>query len=133
PQAHRVPASRADATDPSAIDDAVRTAVAAIRGGGGPRFVLAQTAPWPGNATFLPTNPLGRVELSRAERPDHEWDAHDPILNEVRALRRDGADPEALRTLDARVAAEVEDALRAALDAPPAPASVAFENVRASA
>jgi TPP-dependent pyruvate/acetoin dehydrogenase alpha subunit len=133
PSAHRVPAEAVDATRPRLVHEAIQRSAAAARSGRGPQFVVAQTVPWPGNATFIPTLPDGRLDLARAAEPAAGWEAHDPILVEARDLLEGDASLAELQARDTAIQADVDEAVRAALAAPPAPAAAAFEHVWESA
>jgi TPP-dependent pyruvate/acetoin dehydrogenase alpha subunit len=128
PAAHRVGVEEADATNPRQIADAIERAAAFARAGGGPRFVLAQTVPWPGNLTFLP-QPLPPLDLSLAVRQSSGWELADPIVAEARALIDDGVPMTTLLSLDAQITAGMQAAVREAAAAPAAPGSVALEHV----
>lgn len=127
--AHQLPATSVDATDPAAVHEALRAAVAAVRGGHGPRFLLAQTVPWPGNASFIPSLPDGPLDLARAVDQPAGWEAHDPILTETRTRLGDGLALEELIALDGAIREATDDAVRSASAAELAPSEAAFENV----
>lgn len=131
PRAHRVPVTYVDATQPAAADEAVGGVIAAVRSGGGPHFVQAQSCPWPGNSTFFPANTEGPLDLSRATTSAEPgtWAAGDPTLNEARLLLGQGVELDALVGLSDAVRAEMVAALEAALEAPRAPGHVAHEDV----
>ena len=120
-----------DGGDPEAMATTMDDAVAAVRGGGGPRFIEARLHPWPGNATFLPRLVTGELDLRDAERPGEGggWSAADPVLAEARALLRDGIALADLLELDRSVRASVQRAFASAAAAPCAPESVATSGV----
>jgi TPP-dependent pyruvate/acetoin dehydrogenase alpha subunit len=127
--AHQVVASRVDATDAAAVHQALSAIAADVRSGAGPRFLLAQTVPWPGNNSFIPSLPDGPLNLSRAEHEPFGWEAHDPILGEVRILLRAGASLSQLLTQDAAIRDAIQRAVSTAAAAGLAPPEAAFENV----
>jgi pyruvate dehydrogenase E1 component alpha subunit len=129
PTAHQVPARQVDATDPAAIHAAVRSVAAEVREGQGPRFIVAQTVPWPGNRSFMPTLAGGPLDLSRAQASPVGWEEHDPILGQARDLLSQGATLPELITRDADIREAVAGSLAAAMGAPLAPPEAAFENV----
>ncbi len=131
PRAHGVPATYVDATQPAAADEAIGGVIAEVRAQGGPHFIQAQSCPWPGNGTFFPANTEGPLDLGRAAASPEEgtWAAGDPTLNEARRLLGEGVEVDALTRLSDGVRAEMEEALRTALDAPRAPGAVAHDDV----
>ena len=128
---HQIPASAVDGGDPEAVARTIDDAAAAVRGGGGPRFIEARLAPWPGNATFLPRLVTGELDLRAAEQPGDAggWSGADPVLAEARALLRDGVALADLLELDRAVRAAVETAFANAAAAPYAPDPVATAGV----
>ena len=128
---HQIPASAVDGGDPETVARTIDDAAAAVRGGGGPRFVEARLAPWPGNATFLPRLVTGELDLREAEQPGDAggWSGADPVLAEARALLRDGVALADLLELDRAVRAAVETAFANAAAAPYAPDPVATAGV----
>ncbi len=128
---HQIPASAVDGGDPEAVARTIDDAAAAVRGGGGPRFIEARLAPWPGNATFLPRLVTGELDLREAEQPGDAggWSGADPVLAEARALLGDGVALADLLELDRSVRAAVEQAFANAAAAPHAPDPVATAGV----
>lgn len=131
PAAHRVTAFEEDATQPRGLAARIQQAADVTRCGDGPVFVLAQTVPWPGNASFLP-EAMAPVSLRAATREGVDWERSDPLLNETRALLADGASLDELLALDALITEEMERAVEAAAAAPLPPASVALDDVLGS-
>jgi TPP-dependent pyruvate/acetoin dehydrogenase alpha subunit len=127
--AHQVVASRVDATDAAAVHEAVSAIVADVRAGEGPRFLLAQTVPWPGNVSFIPSLPEGPLDLSRAEQEPVGWEAHDPVLCEVRRLLGAGASLSELLAEDDAIRDAMHRAVQTAAQAGDAPPEAALENV----
>jgi TPP-dependent pyruvate/acetoin dehydrogenase alpha subunit len=130
-EVHQIPATAVDGGDPKAMATTMDAAVAAVRSGGGPRFIEARLQPWPGNATFLPRLVTGELDLSDAQQPGAAgaWSAADPVLAEARALLRDGVALADLLALDRSVRATVQRAFASAAAAPSAPAAVATSGV----
>ena len=128
---HQIPATAVDGGDPEAMARTIDDAAAAVRGGGGPRFIEARLAPWPGNATFLPRLVTGELDLRDAEQPGDAggWSGADPVLAEARALLRDGVALADVLELDRSVRAAVEQAFANAAAAPCAPDPVATAGV----
>lgn len=129
PAAHGIAAAQVDATDAAAAHGALRAAVRDVRAGQGPRFIVAQTVPWPGNRAFMPALVDGPLDLSRSPEPPTGWEAHDPILGEVRGLLAAGVSLQDVMARDAAIREAMRQAVVAAAAAPPAPAAAAFENV----
>ena len=124
---HQVAAKAVDAANADAITDAMREAAAALRAGGGPRFLEARTTPWPGNATFIPRLSSRRLELDVRRRgrlvegrPDPARDAR--AERRRRRTRRPAGDRSAI---DERMREAFERAAAAA----PAPGAHATEGV----
>jgi pyruvate dehydrogenase E1 component alpha subunit len=127
---HQIPAAAVDAGDVAAITEAMLDGAAAVRGGGGPRFIEARTPPWAGNATFIPSLATGELELAEAATaPADGWAQVDPVLREARSLLAEGVALAALVSLDAEVSAAAKAAFERAAAAPLAPSSAAFEHV----
>jgi TPP-dependent pyruvate/acetoin dehydrogenase alpha subunit len=128
---HQIPATAVDGGDPQAVAATMDDAVAAVRAGGGPRFIEARLPPWPGNATFLPRLVTGELDLRDAEQPGDAggWSGADPVLAEARALLGDGVALADLLELDRSVLATVQRAFASAAAAPCAPDSVATSGV----
>jgi len=133
-EVHQIPATAVDGADPEAVAATMDAAVAAVRAGGGPRFIEARLPPWPGNATFLPRLVGGELDLRDAEEAGEAgaWSAVDPVLAEARALLRDGVALADLLALDRSVRASVQRAFASAADAPRAPDAVATSGVWSS-
>jgi pyruvate dehydrogenase E1 component alpha subunit len=110
--AHRVETTIADGRR---VRDTVRALDAAVkdtRASSRPRFVEVRSGPWPGNATFFPTDVTGPTQLLSDHGHADAWaDRDDPVLQEVSALRADGVDDAQLRALDAETTVWINDAL----------------------
>lgn len=90
-----------------------------------PHYLEVQTAPWPGNQTFFPTNATGRTDLARANQPSaNDWSAReDPVLVEARGLLDDGVELDELLAVDAELTAKIAAAVGRGRDAEPAAAA----------
>jgi pyruvate dehydrogenase E1 component alpha subunit len=92
PRAYKIPAREIDGTDAGAVYAAVSEAIEAIRRGGGPRFIEAQTVRWPGSETNWPTIPAPTSialawDASTVPEKAREWyRASDPVLIYLREL-----------------------------------------------
>ena len=130
-EAHRVRGRAVDARQPAAVLDALGTLTDEVRGGTGPRFLDAQAAAWPGNATFFPQDATGPTDLrDAAQQIDDPWrSVDDPLLNECRRLLAREVRMAAMLELDAAVRAQVTRAADRALRAPMPPPDVAFADV----
>jgi TPP-dependent pyruvate/acetoin dehydrogenase alpha subunit len=129
-EVHQMAATAVDASDPVAVAEVFLAEAAAVRAGGGPRFLEARSAPWPGNAGFMPDPQARRFDLASAVRgPGEGWDALDPLGQMVRWAVAEGAELAELEALDAAVCAEIKRAAETATAAPIAPRSAATENV----
>ena len=65
-----IPSTEVDGNDVLAVDEAVADAVAAIRGGGGPRFVVAKTYRLTGHTAADPATYRAPDEVEAAWRRD---------------------------------------------------------------
>lgn len=127
---HQIPSQVVEASEPQELAAALAAATEEVRGGGGPRFLEARSAPWPGNAGFMPSPEAPRFDLAAAAAgPGEGWAALDPLARLVRALLAAGIGLDVLEALDAAVRERVEDAVGRAAAAPPAPPEAATENV----
>jgi pyruvate dehydrogenase E1 component alpha subunit len=101
-----IPATRVDGMDVLAVEAAARTAVEAIRAGGGPRFLELATYRFRAHSMF-------DAELYRDKSEVEHWKTRGPIVTFVAALREarllDDADLARLHAaVDREVAAAVE-------------------------
>jgi TPP-dependent pyruvate/acetoin dehydrogenase alpha subunit len=132
PAAHRIPASYVDASNPIEADAALGELVAEVRAGNGPRFLHAQSCPWPGNDSLFPKNVTGNVDLNRSMQPRDGWEAGDPILNEVKHQVDGGIDFDEIAALSDSIRLEMLGAVQVALACPLAAPEVARRDVWAS-
>ena len=85
-----------DGTDVAAVYDAAAEAIVGIRAGGGPAFIEAKTARWPGTSALWPELATGVTDLRAATDENFisgehgSWMRHhDPVLAMVRRLVED--------------------------------------------
>jgi TPP-dependent pyruvate/acetoin dehydrogenase alpha subunit len=133
---HQIPARALETSDPLALAAAFAEDAEAVRAGSGPRFLEARSAPWPGNAGFLPSPEAPRFDLAAvaaeptaAEPATGDWAAVDPLAQVVRALVADGVGVGELEALDVALRDEIDAAAERAAAAPVAPPAAATENV----
>lgn len=104
-EAFKVPARRADGMDVSAVHEATRAAVEAVRASGGPQLVEYQTYRFRAHSMFDP-------ELYRDKAEVERWKQRDPIRTYSARLLAEGLlDPPGLAALEAEAADEVEAAV----------------------
>ncbi len=118
-----VPATEVDGNDVLAVEAAAADLVAAIRAGGGPRFLHAHTYRITGHTGADPATyrPAGEVEAQRG---------NDPIGRLAQVLMAAGVAPADLAHDRAAALAEMEAGYASAKAAPFPPASAAFEDVQ---
>ncbi|MEX1258264.1 MAG: pyruvate dehydrogenase (acetyl-transferring) E1 component subunit alpha [Gemmatimonadota bacterium] len=103
---YRIPAWAVDGMDVLAVEDAMRRAVEAVRGGGGPHFLEFRTYRFRAHSMFDP-------ELYRTKEEVARWKERDPIALFVERLRAADLIEEArAKEIEAEVVAEVEEAVR---------------------
>ncbi|RPI24344.1 MAG: pyruvate dehydrogenase (acetyl-transferring) E1 component subunit alpha [Actinobacteria bacterium] len=103
--AYQVPAWAVDGMDVLAVEHAARTAVEAIRAGGGPHFLELQTYRFRAHSMFDPELYRGKDEVER-------WKEHDPLETFRARLVTDGLlSDEEWQAMEAEVAAMVEEAV----------------------
>jgi pyruvate dehydrogenase E1 component alpha subunit len=110
-----MPAWPVDGMDVLAVEHAARSAVEAIREGGGPHFLELRTYRFRAHSMYDP-------ELYRDKAEVEEWKKRDPIDLLAATMRQSGeltdADLEAMRE---QLTAEIEQAITAARAAPAEP------------
>jgi TPP-dependent pyruvate/acetoin dehydrogenase alpha subunit len=126
---HQIPAGAVEASDPVGLAGRLAEMADAARAGGGPRFLEARSAPWPGNSGFLPDPGAPRFDLAAAAAGGSGWDAVDPVAQLVRALLAEGAELAEVEAVDREIRVAMKGAAERAAAAPPAPATAAGENV----
>ena len=95
-----------DGMDVLAVEDAARSAVAHVRGGGGPAFLELRTYRFRAHSMFDP-------ELYRDKQEVEAWKQRDPIQTLRARLETEGLlSPERLADLEREVAAEIVEAVR---------------------
>ncbi len=118
-----IPASAVDGNDLVAVDEAVRELVAAVRGGGGPRFLLCRTYRLSGHTAADPAT------YRPAEEVEAAWQG-DPIARLKALLLEAGVAAETLDTQAAEAAAEMTQVYATAKAAPWPDAALAMADVQ---
>jgi pyruvate dehydrogenase E1 component alpha subunit len=112
PAAHRVPAEQVDGMDVLAVEQATRRAAAAVREGGGPRFLELLTYRFRAHSMYDAEKYRDKAEVAA-------WRRRDPIALATARLRAEGLlGDEDLARIEREVEAEVQAAVRAADEAP---------------
>jgi pyruvate dehydrogenase E1 component alpha subunit len=102
---HGMAAETTDGMDVLAVETAMRRAVEAVRGGGGPRFLEARTYRFRAHSMADP-------ELYRSKEEVERWKQHDPIATLVARLQQAGSLGDAdLAALVTAVEAEIDAAV----------------------
>lgn len=127
PSAFQIPTITVDGTDADAVYSAMRTAISRARTrNGGPTFIEARTARWPGSRGVWPELSTGETDLAMAWDKKlvrgrfREWFGEwDGLLKFARELiRANLTDRQQILELDRGVRKEIESAVRYALDSP---------------
>ncbi len=109
--AYQMPAWSVDGMDVLAVEEAAKTAIEAVRAGGGPHFLEFRTYRFRAHSMF-------DAELYRDRDEVEEWKERDPIELFRHQLMTDGVlTDEIWQTMEADVATEVEAAVAYAEDA----------------
>jgi len=104
-QSYRIVSETLDGMDVVAVDAAASRAVAAIRDGGGPRFLECKTYRFRAHSMFDP-------QLYRAKEEIEEWKHRDPIPRLANWMREaEMLHDQALAAIEAEVKAEIDDAV----------------------
>lgn len=135
----KVPTIEVDGTDTSQVHRAMAEAINRARSGGGPTFIEARTVRWPGNRPIWPQLLTGTTDLSYAwdesAIPEEHTKWHksqDGLLRYVRELLGEGhLTADAVLAMDAEVIAQMDAAVRFALDSPYPDPESAFDGVYA--
>ncbi len=102
---YAVPASAVNGMDVLAMEEAARTAAAAVRTNGEPYFLECRTYRFRPHSMFDP-------ELYRPKEEVEKWKKRGPILTMVKKLKEKGwLDDAALETMESEVAAEIAEAV----------------------
>jgi pyruvate dehydrogenase E1 component alpha subunit len=102
---YAVPSWRVDGMDVLAVEDGTRRAVTAIRGGGGPVFIEYETYRFRAHSMYDP-------DLYRDQAEIAAWKQRDPIPALVATLEELGQlDADELAAMEAKVAAEIDEAV----------------------
>jgi pyruvate dehydrogenase E1 component alpha subunit len=103
---YELPAWSVDGMDVLAVQEAVGRAAAMVRAGGGPCFLELRTYRFRAHSMYDPELYRGKDEVER-------WKQRDPIPAFIAVLRERGfLDDAGLASLEAEVAAEVDEAVR---------------------
>lgn len=121
--AYGIPGVAVDGNDVEALHETVRRAVEQARRGGGPTLVEARTYRYCGHSKSDQC-------LYRTDEEEQTWLDRDPLtIAEARILEREIATREALDPIAEEVSAEVESAVRFALDSPEPDADTVADGV----
>ena len=113
--AYGIPSEAVDGMQVLAVEEAVRAAAEAVRGGGGPHFVELKTYRYRAHSMADP-------DLYRTKDEIEQWRERDPIDLFVALLREQGLlDDARLAEVEAEVAAEIAEAVAFADEAPVEP------------
>ncbi|HYB95506.1 MAG TPA: thiamine pyrophosphate-dependent dehydrogenase E1 component subunit alpha [Vicinamibacterales bacterium] len=125
--AHDIPFEIVDGNDVVAVDRAAARAIAAIRSGGGPRFVEAVTFRWYGHVDWREDIDVG---VNRSVEHLANWRARDPVARLTRAMAAAGWWSAAAHDeLLAAITTEVEEAWARAMSDPWPDASLLLDAV----
>lgn len=109
---YNVNATRVDGMDVEAVERAVREAAARVREGAGPQFLELQTYRFRAHSMF-------DSDLYRDKQEIERWKERDPIKLYMARLKERGLlDDEAVRRIEVKVDAEIEEAAQFAEQAP---------------
>jgi pyruvate dehydrogenase E1 component alpha subunit len=109
---YRIPSLAVDGMDVLAVEDAARQAAAEVRNLQGPRLLELRTYRFRGHSMADP-------ELYREKGEVEEWKKRDPILSFQRwLLDRELLSDEDLQSIEAGIAAEIDDAVNFAEESP---------------
>ncbi|MHB0911794.1 pyruvate dehydrogenase (acetyl-transferring) E1 component subunit alpha [Streptomyces argenteolus] len=104
-----------DGMDVHAVQEAARRAVTSIRAGNGPHFLEARTYRFRAHSMYDPDRYRSKDEVQ-------EWKRHDPVTALADKLRAAGRlTPNKLKKVEREVTEEIEDAVKAAEQAPQEP------------
>lgn len=104
-----------DGMDVEAVEQTARRAAEAVRSGAGPHFLELRTYRFRSHSMYDPDRYRDKAEVER-------WKERDPITRLLDRMREDGEPvDETLAGIERRVAAEVDDAVEAAQQAPEEP------------
>ena len=134
PATFGIEAVRVDGRSIDAVHGATSEAIAACRGGNGPRFIESMTERWPGNYQQWPSMATGTTDLAmatgKAEIPDEHrnwFENQDSVLMLARELVQQ--DEARVMAMDAKVLEAMAAAARVALAAPKQPGEAALDHV----
>jgi pyruvate dehydrogenase E1 component alpha subunit len=118
-----IPAEEVDGNDAVAVDETARRLIGEVRGGGGPRFLVARTYRLTGHTGVDPASYRPREEV------EARW-KDDPIARLGEALRAAGIAAADLDADRAAAAAEMDRVYAIARDTPWPPAERAWQDVQ---
>ncbi len=118
-----IPAVEVDGNDIAALHEAVCQAIAQVRAGGGPSFLLARTYRLAGHTSADP------AAYRPAEEVEQAW-KRDPIANCRRMLLEQGVAEETLQKAERAGEAEIAAAFERACHAPWPDTAAAYEDVQ---
>lgn len=120
-----MPARSIDGMDVNAVHAGAVSALAEIRGGGGPQFIEARTYRFRAHSMYDPERYRDKQEVA-------EWRERDPIETSIRRLREAGElDDDLLASIEQDVANEIDDAVEAGLRSPVEPEADLLRHVYA--
>ena len=122
-KAFGIPTETVDGNDVVAVESAARRLIAEVRGGGGPRYLHANTYRWKGHLAHDRGLYRDAAEVDAAKRDDC-------VVNAERWLMRRGATLAALEEVDKEAKRIIADAVAEALAAPWPDAAQAFTDVQ---
>jgi len=122
-RAFGIPAEEVDGNDAVAVDETARRLIGEVRGGGGPRFLVARTYRLTGHTGVDPATYRPRAEV------EARW-KDDPIARLGEVLRAAGLPQAALDAARDAAHAEMERVYAMARDTPWPPATRAYEDVQ---
>ena len=118
-----IPADEVDGNDVVAVDETARAAVAAVRSGGGPRFILCHTYRLHGHTSTDPARYRSEDEVREA------W-KNDPIARCAAQLREAGVEEEVLLGHRDAAATEMSEAYETARAAPWPDRALAYSDIQ---
>lgn len=112
-----------DGMDVHAVEEAARNAVTAIRAGNGPHFLEARTYRFRAHSMYDPDRYRSKEEIE-------EWKRHDPLTELTDGLRTAGwLTSNRLKKVEREVTGRIEDAVKAAEQAPEEPVGSLLRHV----
>jgi TPP-dependent pyruvate/acetoin dehydrogenase alpha subunit len=110
--AYGIPGVRVDGTDVTAVAQAAAEAAERARGGGGPTLIESVSFRWRGHAGHDPAKYVPAAMRA-------EWEQRDPVaMFEARLLEQGVLTPERVEETEARIKAQIEDAIAFGKESP---------------